>query len=56
MGAVAAESIYQARLEAPFTSVDDLRKRSKVSKSVIEALKNHGALTKLPETAQIEFM
>lgn len=56
VGAVAAESIYQARLEAPFTSVDDLRKRSKVSKSVIEALKNHGALTKLPETAQIEFM
>ncbi len=51
----AAEAIYNARQEGEFTSVDDLKKRSGVGKSVIEILRNNGVLTKIPESAQIEF-
>ena len=50
-----AEAIYNARVEGgEFMSVDDLRKRSGVGKSVIEVLKNNGVLVGLSETSQIE--
>ena len=55
MPASMAEAIYNARVEGgEFMSVDDLRKRSGVGKSVIEVLKNNGVLVGLSETSQIE--
>ena len=53
--ASAAETIYAARQEAEFSSVDDLKKRGGATKSVIEVLRNNGVLVGLPESAQIEF-
>lgn len=53
VGAAAAQSIAAARDEAPYISVEDLRVRGKASKTVIEALKAHGALGDLPEQNQI---
>lgn len=53
IGAAAAESIIQARNERPFTSIDDLRRRAGVSRTVIEMLQNHGALGDLPESDQL---
>jgi len=53
VGASAAQSIVAARNESPFISIDDLRERAKVSKTVIEILKNHGCLKGLPENNQL---
>ncbi len=53
IGASAAESIIQARKERPFTSIDDLRRRAGVSRTVIETLERHGALGDLPESDQL---
>lgn len=53
IGINAAKSIVAARDEADFISIEDFRQRSKVSKSVVEILQNHGALDGLPETSQI---
>lgn len=53
VGSAAAQSIVAAREEAPFTSIDDLRTRAKVSKTVIEVLQNHGALRNLQESDQM---
>ena len=36
-----------------FKSVEDLRIRTKVSKTVIETMQRHGMLTELPENNQI---
>lgn len=52
VGDAAARSLAEAR-ERPFTSIEDLQRRSKVSKTVVEALRAHGALGSLPETDQI---
>jgi len=54
VGHTAATNILQARLEKPFNSVDDLRERSRISKTVIEALSDHGCLQGLPVTSQLE--
>jgi DNA polymerase-3 subunit alpha (Gram-positive type) len=52
VGEAAAVSLQQAREDGPYISVDDLRFRSKVSKSVIETLQGIGALSALPATSQ----
>ena len=52
VGRSAALAIAGARKKA-FTSVEDLQNRSKVSKTVIEVLREHGALANLPETDQV---
>jgi len=52
LGTNVAQSIVQARNERPFSSIEDLMKRTKVNRSHIEALKKAGALKKLPETDQ----
>lgn len=53
--ASSAEAIYNARVEGgEFMSVDDLRKRSGVGKSIIEILKNNGVLQGMSQTSQIE--
>jgi len=53
LGSSAAQSIVEARCEGEFLSVDDLRVRAKVSKTVIEILQQSGCLDGLPESNQI---
>ncbi len=53
VGAAAAEAIAQARAEGPFTSIEDLRRRARVTRSVVDTLKQHGSLEGLPETDQL---
>ncbi|WP_425060898.1 DNA polymerase III PolC-type [Sporomusa carbonis] len=53
LGASAAQSIVAVRQDKPFSSIEDLRSRSRVSKTVIDILKNHGCLEGLDDTDQI---
>lgn len=53
VGETAAKNIVKARDEAPFLSKEDFRIRTKVSKTVIEILENHGCLKDLPESNQL---
>lgn len=54
-GGVAAQSLQSARDdgEGEYISVDDIQRRAGVSKKVIEALQNAGALSGLPESRQM---
>ncbi|HWQ30578.1 MAG TPA: PolC-type DNA polymerase III, partial [Negativicutes bacterium] len=53
LGASAAQNIVNTRQESSYISMDDLRERAKVSKTVIEIMKNHGCLNGLPESNQL---
>lgn len=53
VGINAAKSIVEARRDGEFISKEDLRLRSKVSKTVIETLSNHGCLEGMSETNQL---
>ena len=53
LGENAAANIVSARDEEPFFSIEDLQKRAKLSKSVIEILRANGALDNLDETDQL---
>ena len=53
VGDNAAKSIVEARKDGEFISKEDLRIRSKVSKTVIETLSNHGCLEGMSETNQL---
>lgn len=53
LGAAAAASIAQARENGEFKSIEDLRQRSRISKSVVEVLRKHGALSGMPESNQL---
>ncbi|MEG0772313.1 PolC-type DNA polymerase III [Clostridium sp.] len=53
VGVNAAKAIAEVRNNGEFISKEDLRNRSKATKTVIEALSNHGALGDLPETNQL---
>ena len=55
VGDTAAQSIARVRKEGHVLSVEELRIRAKLSKSVIEVLQNHGALDGLSATNQITF-
>ncbi|MBZ9635813.1 PolC-type DNA polymerase III [Clostridium sp. FP1] len=55
VGENAAKSIVAIRDEGEFISKEDLRTRCKISKTVVEALANHGCLKGLPETNQLSF-
>jgi DNA polymerase-3 subunit alpha (Gram-positive type) len=52
LGLVAAQSIVAAREKRPFFSVEDLKRRTRASKTVIEALRKHGALEGMSESDQ----
>ena len=52
LGVSAAQAIVSQR-SRPFTSVEDLRRRTSVNKSVIETLQSHGALDGLPASDQL---
>jgi len=54
IGATAAEGISDARTNGPFISREDLRTRSKISNSAVEALAELGVLNGMPATDQIE--
>ena len=53
VGENAAASIVQARTGTPFTSIEDLQNRAKVSKTVIEAMQQHGCLQGMEATNQL---
>jgi DNA polymerase-3 subunit alpha (Gram-positive type) len=54
VGETAAKNISQAREEAYFESVEDLRARARLSKTVCETLERHGCLNGLASTTQME--
>lgn len=53
VGENAAKNIVEAREEGEFISKEDLNKRGKATKTVIENLENHGCLRGLPESNQL---
>ena len=53
LGERAAKNILEAREEEPFFSVEDLQVRAKLSKAVIDILRNNGVLDNLNETDQL---
>ena len=53
LGESAAIPIVQAREQAPFLSIEDLKIRGKVGNGLIEMLRAHGALEGLSETSQV---
>lgn len=53
VGLNAAQSIANARLDGEFLSIENLRQRTKATKTVIEALQNHNCLNGMPETNQL---
>ncbi|RKX50356.1 MAG: PolC-type DNA polymerase III, partial [Thermotoga sp.] len=52
LGDSVAESIVRAREEKPFTSMEDLLKRTKVNRTQLEMMKRMGVLGNLPDTEQ----
>ena len=55
VGENAAESIVLARRDEPFFSVEDLRIRAGLNKSVVETLRSAGVLDGINETDQLSF-
>lgn len=55
LGVSAAYKIDEERAEGEFISVEELKNRTKISKTVIEQMKNLGVLNSLPETGQLTF-
>jgi len=55
LGTAAANAIAEARRDGEFLSVDDLKNRAKLSKTVIEILQQNGCLKGLPESSQMSF-
>ena len=53
VGENAARSISNTRSDGIFVSIEDLRQRTKINKTAIEALENHGCVTDLPATNQL---
>ena len=53
IGDTAAESLSGAYKEKPFSTIDDVRSRTKLSGTNIEDLKRHGLFAGLPESAQM---
>ena len=53
MGTKAAQSIVEARKDGVFTSIEDLRRRTGISKTNIEILRGHGCLDGMGESDQI---
>lgn len=54
VGEAAAKSIAEARVDGRFTSIEDLKKRTGISRSAIDMLREHGALAGMTESDQME--
>ncbi len=55
VGENAARAVVEARTQGPFQSVEDLRVRARLNKTVIELLHTHGCLQGMPENNQLVF-
>lgn len=55
LGDNAAQAIVDARADGEFVSIEDLKNRARLNKSVIELLINHGCLKGMPEGNQLVF-
>lgn len=55
LGTTAANSIAEARCECDFLSIDELKSKAKLSKTVIEILQQNGCLEGMPESSQLSF-
>jgi len=53
VGESAAKAIVSEYEKKPFLSIDDLKNRTKVNKTAVEALQNHGVLSGIPESDQL---
>ncbi|GGE65264.1 PolC-type DNA polymerase III [Priestia taiwanensis] len=53
LGTNAALNIVKSREEGEFLSKEDLQQRSKISKTILEYLDNHGCLESLPDQNQL---
>jgi len=53
LGENAAISIKEEREKGEFISMEDITKRAKVTKTVIEVLEKHGCLKNMDKTNQI---
>lgn len=53
LGETAAKNIVKARESGDFISIEDLQSRAKVSRTVIQILKDHGCLDGMPENNQL---
>ena len=53
VGEAAANSLFEAKKQGSYLSVEDLQARSKVSKSVVETLSQAGVLSDLPQSSQM---
>lgn len=56
LGASAAKNIVNAREKGKFLSVDDIKIRAGISKSVIEILEKHGCLDGMHQSNQVSFL
>ena len=54
VGTAAAQSIVDARKAGEFSSIEDLKRRSGITRTSITALKEHGALDGMNDSDQIE--
>ena len=55
VGTAAAKNIVEAREKGEFIAIDDMVKRSGITKAVVEALQGVGCLDGMTETAQLTF-
>ena len=53
LGITAAQNIINERTKGRFTSIEDLKRRTKITKNVVQILKQNGILNDLQETDQI---
>ncbi|NLL80752.1 MAG: PolC-type DNA polymerase III [Tissierellia bacterium] len=53
MGNVAAEGLYRAAREEPFTSIEDLKNRAKLGNVGVDSLRQFNCLEGLPESNQL---
>ena len=53
MGENVAKSIQEAREKAPFKTIDDLKQRTTVTRSIIDLMQEYHCLDGLPQSDQV---